>query len=483
MLQQIRIKCSELIFSVLDTETEIRDGAICHPSAYFDSIYRMLASMLAVLAHSKFLKKSNATTINQVGDELDEALGAEGLFSRKLREASATETQALNLFYVWFRAQQVGDINLSDLYELILVQEFPIRDGKLTAATVGDELNSVGSFYTPVLLADKCVELSLDTYIFKNTGIEHFSYSEKTEAQIEVVSELLRTSTFADYSCGTGSFLLAFLRFAQHHLGKAATAIQHEMVLKFQATEADPLAVEIARLQVLAAINRLDLYPQLLKNFIHGNPLIKPMDSVILSEFSFEFYNHNGLSIHPERMPICDVIVGNPPWGTVSFDLPYYLHIMCPSILELEDEAEIDEALDNLAYSHPKLHEFLLKHDEANDLASEAIYEDERFANSTMGGLQTNLLFTELTDRLLSERGMAALILKGSTLSDPSNKRLWNHLTNRNRVMARYDLINRNRIFNVELTEEFSILILGTNQNSDFQHQTELTHISEIGQC
>ena len=256
--------------------------------------------------------------------------------------------------------------------------------------------------------------------------------------------------------------------------------MEPKIALNLFAIEADPLAIEIARIEVAAAINRLDLYSQIRQHFVHGNPLITPNEEIDALDFSFEFYNHGGLGIEPNNIPSCDVIVGNPPWGTVSFDLPYYLHLTCPKILALEAEDEVDQALEDLSFSHPNLYEFLLTHDEANDLTSEAIYDDERFQKSTMGGLQTNLLFTEFTDRLLTNRGTAGLILKGSTLSDSGNKRLWNHLANRNRVIARYDFINCNKIFNIDRTEEFSVLILGQGNSDETSYKKGLTDFEEI---
>ena len=122
----------------------------------------------------------------------------------------------------------------------------------------------------------------------------------------------------------------------------------------------------------------------------------------------------------------------------------------------------------------------MLKHDESIDLACEEIYNDERFEHSTMGGLHTNVLFTELSNGLCSEIGTTGLVLKGSTLADPLNKRLLKHLSDHNRIHARYDILNSNRIFNIDSSEEFSILILGNNISSKVKHQTGLTKLSEI---
>ena len=206
-------------------------------------------------------------------------------------------------------------------------------------------------------------------------------------------------------------------------------------------------------------------------NFIHGNPLIAPSNEYPGYDFCHELYYRNGLAIEPNQLPKCDVIVGNPPWGTVGVDLRHYFHILCPNFNEIEDESELEEALGQLSETNSNLHDWLLKHDEAIDLACEEIYNDERFEHSTMGGLHTNVLFTELCDRLCSKRGTVGLVLKGSTLAESINKRLVNHLASRNRIQSRFDFLNTNKIFNIHQEEEFSILILGPNDSDKFVHK------------
>lgn len=458
MLNTICIKISEVIRGVLAAQTEVKDGAICDPSSYYGSIYRLQCGLLGIV----------------VGDKLP----TNSLFNYILEDCNEFEKQAIEAFENWFRQQSFTDVDLSELYELMLLLDFPVgEDGILEDK---ENLNSIGTFYTPTELAEKIVEVTLNDYILRNTGIEHFSTSNNSPEEVRKVTELLTGSTFADHSCGTGNFFLAIIDYCRLHLNPSMDALR-KIVLNFRAIEADSISLEIAKLQLLNAIESPELYDEIDGNFIHANPLIVPSEEAAPFHPFHEFYYANELAISPDQIPVCDVVLGNPPWGNVEFDIAFYLHVLCPKILELEDEAERDQALEDLAESHPSLYEWLLHHDEAIDLAMDDIYEDERFAHSTMGGLQTNLLFTELCNQLVTERGSVGLLLKGTTLSDPMNKPLWNHLTNKKRVMARYDLINCNRIFNIGPTETFSILILGNNPKKEFVHRTDLMFISEIG--
>ena len=196
MLQEICIKTSEITLSVLSSQTEIKDNSVCNPIEYFTTIYRLQSGVLGITS----------------GNDLNSG----HLFNQNLKKYSVEENEALGLFKSWFSNQNFEKVNLSDLYELMLLLEFPIQDGKIT--TDAENLNSIGSFYTPHNLTDKIVELALDGFIHRNLAIEHFSSIEKTESVVEQVTELFAKSSYADYSCGTGNFLLAILRYCKSNL-------------------------------------------------------------------------------------------------------------------------------------------------------------------------------------------------------------------------------------------------------------------------
>ena len=477
MIDQLYIKTSETILEVLTQQVKIKEGGICNPQEYFSISYRLLSGILGIVANNNLNSKTSGLT--ETFSQLQSKLSKECVFVTNYKNSTVSERAALASFNNWFELQGYGQINLSDLYERLLLLESSIQDETIVSNEEKQGANSIGSFYTPASLADKIVELTLDDYICRNTGIEKFATLDKTAEQTQKVAELIRTSTFADYSCGTGSFLLAILKYFKNHLDSSKKLLE-TIVLNFHAIEADSLSLEIAKLQVLDAIGDFDLYSELSKKFIHGNPLIEPSNEYPEYNFGHEFYYHNGLALERNQIPKCDVVIGNPPWGTVPFDLPYHFHLLYPELNKIEDETELETALQKLAQTHASLYDWLLNHDEASDLAMEEIYNDNRFEHSSMGGLHTNVLFTELCDSLCTEKGTVGLLLKGSTLSGAINKRLVNHLSDRKRISARYDFINTNQIFNIDASEEFSILILGLNKSEGFTHKTSITKLSQL---
>lgn len=457
MLQQICLRISAAIHAVISVETEVKDNAISDPVSYFGSIYRMQSAALGIVAGCDAYPDS--------------------LFVKERERCNPREQQAMEDFGLWLEEQAFGKVGLSDLYESMLLLEFPVRNGVIVQET--DYISSVGSFYTPNALADKMVELTLNDHILRNTGIERFSTSSPSAHQSQRVKELLMHSSFADLACGTGSFFLAVIRYFKDRLEADQRSLRH-LVHNFHAIEADALSLEIAKLRVLEAIGAPELYTDLNMKFVHGNPLIGPNDEYSDYRFGHLSYYHKQLTIEPERVPKCDVMLGNPPWGNVGFDLAEQFHLLCPDLVQMEDETALHMALDRLSATHPKLYEWLQMHDDAVDLAMEDLYDDSRFDHSYSGGLQTNALFTQLYDGLCKPNGTIGLLLHGSTLTDPRFKRLWNHLSGQKRIVARYDLVNSNRIFNIDGSEEFSVLIMGRPTAIESVHLKGLTHISEM---
>ena len=215
MIDQIYNKTSETVLEVLTQQTKIKEGGICNPQEYFGTTYRLLSGILGVVANNNLNSKSNSLT--EIFNELESTLSKECVFTSNYNNSTVSERAALESFNNWFVVQKYGRINLSDLYERLLLLEFSIQNETIVSNEEKQGANSIGSFYTPSSLADKIVELTLDDYILRNTGIEKFAPSEKTIEQTQKVAELLRISTFADYSCGTGSFLLAILKYCKNH--------------------------------------------------------------------------------------------------------------------------------------------------------------------------------------------------------------------------------------------------------------------------
>lgn len=462
---------------MLVEQTEVKDGAISNPREYYTCIQRMFSMMLGIVTYQN-LNRNLTDSVPQLFEGLQDSLSSNCLFVEKFKESGTRQQEALNGFYNWYLVQEFGDVNLSDLYELMLGLEFPIKDGVITEDHDGQILDTIGSFYTPSNLADKIVQLTLDNYILENTGFERFSNSEKTKEQMEQVSALLAESSFADHCCGTGSFLLAILKYVEEHLN--VSHIQEQIALNFEAIEADAIALEVAKIQMLTYLDRLDLYAKLDEKFIHGNPILRPVSGDFSHAYSDEFYYHNGLAMHPSSLKRCDVIVGNPPWGEIGFDLAFFCHIILPQVNEIESQEELDDLLGGLEASHPQLFEWLLEHEEAHDQAVDQIYEDERFQNSTKGGLHTNVIFTELLSQLSTKRGSVGLVLKGSTLTDKNNAGLLKALNSEQRIIGRYDFKNTNRLFNIDSDEHFSILILGNAKHVKPQYQQQLTSLNQL---
>lgn len=450
----------KLIHSILSATTQIKANAICDPVSYYQTIFRLQACILKTIAQHQY------------------DIPKHSFFEQAQQNCTALEQQALAKFDEWLTPDYARTINLSNVYELMLLLDFPVVDGQLRDEF--ESIDSVDSFYTPPALAAKIVALTIDNYLFQQLGIQHFSTAEVSKTDMLRSKELLQDTTFADYSCGTGNFLLAILQYCRVLVGMSHSEISVVAGNLF-AIEPDLCALEIAKLRMTQASNTPQFFETLNTQFVHGNPLISPSDEYPNYTYSHACYYHNNLALESSEIKKCDIIVGNPPWGRVEFDFQYYFHTLCPNLNKLKTEEKLETAFFQIKKTHPLLHQWFCMHDEAVDVAMENIYNDSRFDFSTMGGLHTNTLFTELCARLSSPYGSVGLFLNGATLTKPINQRLVNFIQDEQRVQARYDLNNTQRIFNVSENETFSILILGNNKSGEIVHRINLTSIHQLG--
>ncbi|MCF8460340.1 MAG: hypothetical protein K9G46_06425, partial [Flavobacteriales bacterium] len=184
MLLQIFHQTSTAILSALAPQIEVKAGAICQPSAFFATINRLISCVLGIVAaHNLNQDLAQKQTLNKIFEWIDNETLTSSIITNNFNILSSSENKALEAFHIWFNAQDFGSVPLSDLYELMLLLEFPVKDNALTEEP--ENLNSIGSFYTPSTLADKLVALTIDQYIFQNTGLERFSSSDNSEFELQ----------------------------------------------------------------------------------------------------------------------------------------------------------------------------------------------------------------------------------------------------------------------------------------------------------
>ena len=94
MLNEVCYKISEVIHGVLAAHTEVKDGAICHPTENYSSIYRLQCGLLGIV----------------VGDNLPE----DSLFKYIIDDCEEFEKQAIESFEGWlFTSSRVWEMDSS----------------------------------------------------------------------------------------------------------------------------------------------------------------------------------------------------------------------------------------------------------------------------------------------------------------------------------------------------------------------------------
>ena len=101
--------------------------------------------------------------------------------------------------------------------------------------------------------------------------------------------------------------------------------------------------------------------------------------------------------------------------------------------------------------------------------AKNSIKKDTFFAGSNCGVIEnTYALFTELCLKLLSDEGVAGIIIKTSLLKMPGYRTfLGKYDQKTDTFMGIYMFVNRKKIFDIDSREEFSVMYLVAGGSED----------------
>ena len=117
------------------------------------------------------------------------------------------------------------------------------------------------------------------------------------------------------------------------------------------------------------------------------------------------------------------------------------------------------------------------------DEAKKTFKKAELFRNSSCGEINTYALFTELSERMLNENGIAALIIKSSLVKMPVYKDFFGHLLDAGILYDVYMFTNRNKIFNIDSREEFSVIYMSNSMKNTIDVALNLDNYDDFDSC
>ena len=317
-------------------------------------------------------------------------------------------------------------IDINCLYQAYIATDFLILDGKVNFNGGKNSRDVLGAYYTQEEFAYTITQKLIEEYLENNN-----------EKETDIL-------TIADYSCGGGVFLDAACRICRHK-GLRAEIYGYDV---------DPIAVMITR-------HRLHLEKNTNCKILLGNPLLisnnntSPLDKFKKAE-SGRFYSiEMGINHHNKVM----IALGNPPWEKIRFEEKKFL-IHYAGSESVNSKTERQKYIQNASSLNTSFYNCLV---EDYREAKKSIKRNACFQNSSCGELNTYAIFTELCLNMIRDDGIIGLIVKSSLLKLPVYSAFFKNLTKLKNLYEVYMFTNRNKIFNIDSREEFSVIFLRKN--------------------
>lgn len=392
-------------------------------------------------------------SIREVGSTLKEKFGESNLLSHLIDNASG---ELLNLFDSIEKNIRQGD--LGTVYEQLLsidTSGLEIKSGK-------EYRNNLGSYYTPQKYAEEITNLTFEEYLKNNTV------------------KSLSNAKIVDFSCGCGVFLVCALSQIKN-LGLNNEELK-KVIPNLYACDVDPLALEIAKISVLDFCDAPSLYNVLSKNFRHSNFLIHSEKEDTLENrlrvSMCGYIYHEVLAIGIDFLQQYDIILGNPPWEKIRFEEKKFFSQFIGDIGLINFKFNLGEAIEKTLTVNPAMQDYATTYKQQLEDIKNQIRHNTFFKDSAIGELNTCSLFADSAFQLLSSNGASGLFVKSSLFTAKVNNGLFAKL--KGRVVAIYDFINRNKIFDIDSRERFGIVLLGNADGNYIRLGMNMLSLSDI---
>lgn len=320
------------------------------------------------------------------------------------------------------------DINC--LYQSYIATDFSIMDGEVKFEGGKNNRDILGSYYTQEEFAYEITQKAIEEYLENNIR--------------EEVNEL----KIADYSCGGGAFLVAACRICRQK-GISADIYGYDV---------DPIAIMITR-------HRLRFEESSGYKILLGNPLlitkndIEPLEKFKRAEVGRFYSLEMGVVSHDNVM----IDLGNPPWEKIRFEEKKFLMHYVEN-QEIGSKAGREKYIQNISETNKYFYNCFI---DDYEKAKRLIKKEECFCKSSCGELNTYAIFTELCRNVVCNSGIIGLIVKSSLLKMPVYSAFFRDMTKNKDLYEVYMFTNRNKIFNIDSREEFSVIFLKKNNTKN----------------
>lgn len=484
------IKALEIFSAILKEYLSLRFSGFknINPIKLNKERFRIRAAFIAVIIYLKNNnRRKNELVLVEANKWLKLNFHKENFFSSILNDIPKDLSSIIESSFANFSC--IDDVDIITLYEDLLSIESFTGDIETTISNAKNYRNKLGSYYTPKSLARKITQRTIDTFFELNYNIKNLSNSKKADISKELLDDLKEIS-FADFSCGGGTFLLEVISYFETLSEKSNlnSTEKDELLVSIAkniyAYDVDCIALEVAKILLTLKVNQTSSYSLINYNFNHCNFLLHSDFEESSFEkqkiFSSGFIYHSKLSVDNKNLNKVDVILGNPPWEKIRFEEKKFYALYDNIISNAHFKSSRTKEIRKLKEKNIELAEFANSFKEEINLAKAKLKKDSFFNLSHKGELNTYALFTDAAYKLKTKRGVIGLVLKSSIVTSQVNKLLFNTLSKSNSLIAIYDFINRKKIFNIDSRERFCFLLLGNSKTNSFSVSMNLLDCDDL---
>ena len=388
----------------------------------------------------------NGSQVSGINDVLDKAslnhLEVPSILDeiRKIKEGDNFTLDMIGILH------NEDSIDIEKLYQEFLSIDFTLKDGTIIFKSGKNNRDVLGSYYTQKEFAEIITRKAFDDYK-KNNG----NFKSKI--------------VIADYSCGSSIFLLVAQNLCET-MGIKADIYGYDV---------DPIAVMISRKKLVSSQNNNDINARI---FL-GNPLL-PNKGNYIEKFkkalAGRFYNE-AMGIDPIKD--VDIVLGNPPWEKVRFEEKKFLQHFCPQS-DVGTKSERDQLINNVSPLNVAFYSKLIRDYDESKLV---LKKTDLFRQSSNGEINTYALFTELSHKMINQRGIACLIIKSSLVKMPVYKVFFKTLIGHGELYNLYIFSNKNKIFNIDSREEFAVIYMSHAKKQELRVALNLDDYYKMKTC
>lgn len=460
---------------------------VSRPDAFLRTRVDAIAACTAALAYAQLRSPfglPEVQTPDDIADTLRSVLGEDSPLAARPSELGL-DGPALIASSAALREHRVQDLGRT--YEVLLGLEFHISGEGVSAATGKSSRNQLGAYYTPPALADAVVAEAVSQLFRQRFGTDEVGFPSSVSA-LEL--ELLESLTVADRACGAGAFLRSYLRLLRGAIDDPG--VMRTLALTLRGSDVDAVALEVARIGIALDLGDTDLIGDLAPCFLQENPLLRPPNTLGFpragsvdqqreagrSAFREGHVYHRALASRtPDLRP--DLEIGNPPWEKVRIEERAFFSRLAPHIAALTTKGARAKAIESLRGECPSLHAYYEEAVAQMEWARDVIRQDPRLSLGARGELNTYALFAALADSETASDGVVALLVKSGLFTTASYREFFASLVDRDRLVAVYDFVNRDRLFAIDSRERFAFF-LGGKSDGGVRFMTGLTSPDEI---